>query len=62
MRYAHEGGREKIRNGRKPCPEGMHQWGDQQGEVELQDSPIGKKDFEAFLAAKRLWNGRMNFG
>ena len=50
-----KGGREKVRNNRSPCPQGMHDWGPMQGEIELQEFPIWEDDFQGFLAAKRLW-------
>jgi len=52
-----KGGREKIRaakNGRA-CSDGEHQWSEIQGQVELKEEPYWHRDFEAFLAAKRLW-------
>ena len=48
-----KGGREKIRNnGQRDCE---HEWGEMQGHIELKESPHWKTDYEAFLAAKRLW-------
>ncbi|MBI4119505.1 MAG: hypothetical protein HY456_01500 [Parcubacteria group bacterium] len=56
-----KGGREKIRaakNGAKKAPvcgDDAHQWSDVTGVIELQEFPYWHQDFEAFLAAKRLW-------
>lgn len=51
-----KGGREKIRRGRSTaCPLGMHEWGDLKGVIELQEFPLWKEDFQAFLGAKKLW-------
>lgn len=62
-----KGGREKIKFPRSSnsssnsnrqtstCPIGCHDWGETKGEVELQEFPYWQNDFEAFLAAKRLW-------
>lgn len=54
-----KGGREKIRlprpAGRNGCPDSIHQWGELQGVVEIQEFPYWKEDFEAFLGAKKLW-------
>jgi len=48
-----KGGRAKVRNGYgSRC---QHVWGSMRGHVELKESPEWKGDFEAFLAAKRLW-------
>lgn len=55
-----KGGRKKIT---KPfpsfngvCKDEEHVWSDQQGVVELSESPVShQNDFEAFLGAKRLW-------
>ena len=49
-------GYEKIRaNGRYPCPDGAHDWGERRGIIEIKEFPDWKSDFEAFLGAKRLW-------
>lgn len=61
-----KGGREKIsppprlRNGL--CKKEEHVWSDPQGIAELKEasSPVGS-DFEAFLAAKRLWEWEHEF-
>lgn len=57
-----KGGREKIRKpypfkpGVKLCPtQEAHDWGPLKGVVESKEDPYWKNDFEAFLAAKRLW-------
>lgn len=62
-----KGGREKIKFPRTSnssnnsnirtivCPAAFHDWGEVQGEIELQEFPYWRSDFEAFLAAKRLW-------
>ncbi len=54
-----KGGRNKIRhikqNALLPCPEGAHDWEEAKGEIELKEFPHFKNDFQAFLAAKRLW-------
>jgi hypothetical protein len=65
-----KGGREKIRlaknnnrlspastsgYGGQSCPEGEHEWSELRGEIELKEFPYWQNDFEAFLAAKRLW-------
>lgn len=52
-----KGGNEKIkldwRNRlSKTCE---HDWGDMQGEVEIQEFPYWQNDFQAFLGAKKLW-------
>ena len=47
-----KGGNEKIRGGEYLC---NHSWGLVTGETELKELVDHKKDFEAFLAAKRLW-------
>lgn len=49
-----KGGREKIRlNGRTSC--GDHEWSRLTGDIELQEFPYWRSDFEAFLGAKKLW-------
>ena len=57
-----KGGREKIRkpypyrSGVKLCSESdQHEWGATKGVVETKEDPLWKNDFEAFLAAKKLW-------
>lgn len=51
-----KGGREKIKkNGGSACPQEEHDWGPMRGQVELQEFPFWEQDFQAFLAAKRLW-------
>ncbi|MEW5805673.1 MAG: hypothetical protein AB1721_03065 [Patescibacteria group bacterium] len=48
-----KGGREKIKNGfDKNC---VHQWSEVLGEWELKALENFESDFQAFLAAKRLW-------
>ena len=58
-----KGGREKIRkNGsRLPCPVNQHDWGELKGIIEIKEFPFWKGDFEAFLAAKRLWEWENEF-
>mgnify|MGYP001606268017 FL=1 len=48
-----KGGRTKIRNGKGACAE--HQWGDEEGDVELREFPFSQRDARAFVAAKILW-------
>ena len=60
-----KGGREKIRlnNHRgnpstssiSVCSMDGHDWSELRGDVEIKEFPYWQKDFEAFLAAKRLW-------
>lgn len=54
-----KGGREKIRplNGRFAAMRNClnHAWSEVQGEVEFKEFPYWQADFEAFLAAKKLW-------
>ena len=64
-----KGGRIKIRsayrsfsengngkeNGRSPCKEESHIWGECEGDVELKEFPFVYKDMKAFVAAKMLW-------
>ena len=52
-----KGGREKIRNNKNGavCPEGQHDWSELRGDIELKEFPYWQNDFEAFLAAKKLW-------
>ena len=54
-----KGGREKIRLGlngnygrMRGCP---HEWSEVVGDIELQEFPYWQSAFEAFLAAKKLW-------
>lgn len=54
-----KGGREKVRVGKngnygqmRGCP---HEWSETRGDIELQEFPYWQTDFEAFLAAKKLW-------
>ncbi|OGY59624.1 MAG: hypothetical protein A3B23_00695 [Candidatus Colwellbacteria bacterium RIFCSPLOWO2_01_FULL_48_10] len=49
-----KGGREKIRKngGDLHC---QHEWSEMTGHIELKESPNWKEDFDAFLAAKKLW-------
>ena len=58
-----KGGREKVRNGKGAiaCSADAHDWGEAQGVVELQEFPYWQNDFEAFLAAKRLWEWENEF-
>lgn len=52
-----KGGREKVRavfaSFIPPCDE--HFWGPAIGQIEFQEFPSWRSDFEAFLGAKRLW-------
>src|SRR3989344_1053057 len=53
-----KGGREKIRSikvGGKLCADEEHDWADMKGIIELKEFPYWHNDFEAFLAAKKLW-------
>ena len=50
-----KGGREKIRNGSGVMRCAVHEWGDTEGVIELQEFPSWQTDFEGFLGAKRLW-------
>lgn len=55
-----KGGREKIRapkNGSNGVPYRTcyHTWGPMEGEVELKEFPLWHDDYQAFLAAKKLW-------
>lgn len=56
-----KGGREKIRKpypsraGIKICPETEHDWGPLTGITQIKESPYWEDDFQAFLAAKKLW-------
>ncbi|HCI05490.1 TPA: hypothetical protein DEX28_01970 [Patescibacteria group bacterium] len=47
-----KGGNAKIRGGIQSC---FHEWSDEVGEWELKKLDNFESDFEAFLAAKRLW-------
>ena len=58
-----KGGREKIKiqwsnSVMKNC---RHEWGALRGDVELKEFPYWQSDFEAFLAAKRLWEWENEF-
>ena len=53
---------EKIRKpyplppGAKICSDpNEHEWGPLTGTAQIKESPYWKEDFEAFLAAKKLW-------
>jgi hypothetical protein len=54
-----KGGREKVRAvnssyaAMRSCP--GHEWSELKGDIELKEFPYWQSDFEAFLAAKRLW-------
>jgi hypothetical protein len=51
-----KGGREKVKrdySSRTVC--GVHQWGPVTGIAQLKEFPDWQRDFEGFLAAKRLW-------
>jgi hypothetical protein len=56
-----KGGRKKIRKpypkrlGISICLEPEHEWGELKGVVQTKEEPYWKEDFEAFLAAKKLW-------
>ena len=57
-----KGGVEKIRKpyplppGAKICSDpNEHEWGPLTGTAQIKESPYWKEDFEAFLAAKKLW-------
>ncbi len=56
-----KGGRQKIRKayppvrGAVPCQPEEHAWGELKGVVQTKEEPYWREDFEAFLAAKRLW-------
>lgn len=58
-----KGGREKIRASKnnKACLNDAHQWSEVRGQIELQEFPYWHQDFEAFLAAKRLWEWENEF-
>jgi len=52
-----KGGREKIRNNKNGarCVGDEHEWSELRGDIEIREFPYWHNDFEAFLAAKRLW-------
>lgn len=55
-----KGGRDKIRTANKfkgigACAADEHEWSELRGIIELKEFPYWKKDFEAFLSAKKLW-------
>lgn len=52
-----KGGREKIKIqwGNEMMKNCQHEWSEVKGDIELQEFPYWQDDFEAFLAAKRLW-------
>lgn len=55
-----KGGRDKIKKpfpsyGFVSCPEDGHEWSELKGVIELKEFPYWQPDFEAFLAAKKLW-------
>ncbi len=59
-----KGGRVKIRGDKKgsACESQIvgavrdqHEWGDEEGEVELREFPFFQRDIRAFIAAKTLW-------
>lgn len=55
-----KGGIEKIKpNGRFPCL--GHAWGEMKGDIEFKEFPYWQTDFEAFLAAKKLWEWENEF-
>ncbi|MBI3442826.1 MAG: hypothetical protein HY007_03605 [Candidatus Sungbacteria bacterium] len=62
-----KGGRAKIRsaNGRAAapnmCPDERHEWGQQEGDVELKEFPLVYKDMKAFVAAKILWEWEYDY-
>lgn len=52
-----KGGREKIKiqwgnEIMRGCP---HEWSELRGDIELKEEPYWQNDFQAFLAAKKLW-------
>ena len=47
-----KGGRKKIKGGKQNCD---HKWSEIIGEVELKEFPYWQENYEAFLAAKKLW-------
>lgn len=58
-----KGGREKIKidwndSAMKNCE---HAWSEVKGDIEFQEFPYWQNDFEAFLAAKRLWEWENEF-
>ena len=55
-----KGGREKVKRdyssgARRACADEDHRWGPVTGITQIKESPAWEGDFEAFLAAKRLW-------
>jgi len=51
-----KGGREKIKpNGHLACSPAEHAWSEVKSEIEIQETPSWRGDFEAFLGAKKLW-------
>lgn len=62
-----KGGQEKIRKPYplpaevKLCPDGQHEWDALLGIADLREIPYWKNDFEAFLAAKKLWEWENEF-
>ncbi len=49
-----KGGRKKIR-GEKNNEDCKHLWSEIKGDIELKEFPYRKEDYQAFLAAKKLW-------
>ena len=47
-----KGGKEKITGGDADC---KHKWGPVRGEIELKELANVESDYEAFVAAKKLW-------
>lgn len=60
-----KGGQDKIKTawrGAIPaCPEDGHDWSELKGIVELKEFPYWREDFQAFLAAKKLWEWENEF-
>ncbi len=58
-----KGGRAKVRRGQGKtlCADNLHEWGPLTGVCELQEMPYWQSDFEAFLAAKKLWEWENEF-
>lgn len=55
-----KGGRDKIKKpfpsyGFVSCPETEHEWSELKGIIEMKEFPYWRPDYEAFLAAKKLW-------
>ncbi|MBI4133430.1 hypothetical protein HY478_02340, partial [Candidatus Uhrbacteria bacterium] len=44
-----------------PCPDKSHDWAEPRGVVELKEFPFWRDDFQAFLAAKKLWEWENSF-